>query len=154
MTHRAVDILAAGASLLSERVTPKGWKVFKHRREKLTDAEGKTGDDLPAFSFDYGDDQPAAEQSLNNVNSALNIVVTAVATGPTEDEVRDLLFLMRDEQQGLMLDHMFSTSAHKFGLTFVYGIGYGGASAPDINADGEFFVGSLASTWTVGYRLR
>lgn len=147
--HRAEEILVAGADFLSERVVRKGWKVFKHRRETLDHSQ----DELPAYSFDYGEDSPATDQPLKAINSVLSVVITSVAVGPTEGDVRAKLLEMREETDALMDEHMHDTTP-RFGLSFVYGMGYGGASAPEISADGETFVGSLSCTWSIAYRLR
>lgn len=150
MTHRAEEILVSSAALLSAVVVPKGWKVFKHRRETLDQQQ----DELPAYSLDYGEDQPADLQPLKGVNSVLNLVITAVTVGPTEADVRAKLLEMRKQADALMDEHMHEVGQQRLGLTFVYGIGYGGASAPAVNADGELFVGSLGSSWSIAYRLR
>lgn len=147
MTHRADEILSTLAESFSTRAAVSGWKVFKHRRESLSEQQ----DELPAYSFDFGEDAPSESQPLRGINSQLNVVATAVVSKPTEAEVRELLLEMREAS-----DTIFDEAMHgaRFGLTFVYGIGYGGASAPEIDASGETIVGSLSFTWVFGYRLR
>jgi hypothetical protein len=148
VTHRAGQIVDAIAELLAARVSST-IKVFKHRRLSLADDQGE----LPAISVDFGEDQPAGDQPLRGINSVLNVVITGVAVAPTEDELREKLLVMREASDDLMDEHMHQIQP-RLGLTFVYGIGYGGAAAPDINADDESIVGSLASNWNVGYRMR
>ncbi len=149
MTHRADQIVVAVADALSTIVTPKGSKVFKHRGESLDARQ----DELPAYSVDYGEDQPAEHQPLRGINSTLALVINAVVSAPTEGEVREKLLEMRDETDAI-LDAQMHGDQPKFGLSFVYGIGYGGAGAPEINTDGEACFGSLSTTWNFGYRLR
>jgi hypothetical protein len=61
---------------------------------------------------------------------------------------------MREQTDALMDAEMHSQTAAKFGLSFVNGIGYGGATAPEINTEGELCIGSISMTWKVQYRMR
>ena len=150
MTHRAEQIIVAVADLVSALVTPLGVHVYKHRRESLNAEQ----DELPAISVDYGEDLPADSQPLSAINSVLSLSFTAVVSAPTEAEAREKLLELREYTDGLMSDHMHMAGQNRLELTWVYGIGYGGADAPEINAEGESCTGTLSSTWSIGYRLR
>jgi hypothetical protein len=148
VTHRVDDILDAAAALLSELVTPLGMKVFTHRRETL-DADQ---DELPAYSIDAGEDVPS-DGHLRGINSVLDVVFTAVVSEPFEPDVRKKLLDMRALVDTLLYDQQTHRGQQRLGLTFVYGIAYGGASAPETNSDGERCTGSLSSTWKVAYEM-
>jgi hypothetical protein len=148
VTHRAGQIVDAVAELLTARVSST-IKVFKHRRLSMADDQGE----MPAICVQFGEDAPAEDQPLRGINSVLSVIITVVAVAPTENELRQKLLEMREASDDLMDEHMHQIQP-RLGLTFVYGIGYGGAAAPDINADGEQPDGSIDSTWNVGYRMR
>jgi hypothetical protein len=148
VTHRVDEILDAVAALVSEVVVPLGMKVFTHRRETL-DADQ---DELPAYSIDAGEDVPS-DMQLRGINSVLDVIFTAVVAEPFETDVREKLLDMRARVDELMHQHMQALGQSRLGLEFVYGIGYGGASAPETNSEGELCTGSLSSTWKVAYEM-
>lgn len=150
MTHRAAQIIDAIASLVRARVEPSGVHVYTHRRESLSAEQ----DELPAVSVDAGDEEPGEFQPLRGITSVLDLVFTAVAKAPSEPELRVALFDLRDATDQFMGEQMDSQSQAKFGLSFVYGIGYGGATKPEVSTEGGSFAGSITSTWKIGYRLR
>jgi hypothetical protein len=59
---------------------------------------------------------------------------------------------MRASVDALMFQQR-TVGQNRFGLYFVYGIAYGGASAPETNSDGEHCTGSLSSTWKIAYEM-
>lgn len=144
MTHPVQTILDECASRTEARVQPKGTHVYKHRGDTL-DAEQ---DELPAISFDYGDDSPDDEQPLAAIRSVLTVECRALVKAPTEKEVREKLIELRGEiHRAVMADR---TLGHG---QFVIGIAYGGASAPEIDATGDEVVGEQVSTWLVRYGM-
>lgn len=131
------------AEAIRARVESKGWHVFMHRRLSL-DA---TQDQLPAITVDFGEDQPADSQLLDSLGSALSVMTTCRAVEAEESALRSLLLDMRVEcHRGVMADR-------RQGLSFVVSTFYGGASAPEIDPEGEAFSGGLTSTWLVQYRM-
>lgn len=149
MTHRASQIVEAIASALRVRAEPNGIHVYTHRRESLAAEQ----DELPAISVDFGDDEPT-EGYLSSVDSGLMVVVTIIVKATRTEDVRALLLDWRDVSDDVMETARLSPDGQKLGLSFVNGIRYGGASAPDINPEGEQHSGALECRWTIDYRLR
>lgn len=144
MTHPVQTILEECASRTEARVLAKGTKVFVHRRLTLD----KDQADLPAISFDYGEDTPAETQPLAAIISVLSVEATAVVKAPTERDVREKLIELRGEiHRAVMTDTKLGHGE------FVLGIAYGGASAPEIDATGDEVVGEQVSTWLVRYGM-
>lgn len=143
MTHRADQILDAAVAAIESVVGGAGVKVYKHRRLSL----GVDQDELPAISVDFGEDAPAADLNTQFIDSTLTLEVTGVVYGYEEAEVKAaLLKLRREAHQALMADDTL-------GLAFVFTTFYGGAEAPEIDADGEYVIGKLTAPWRVQYRM-
>jgi hypothetical protein len=141
--HRAQTIIDAIASLVRTRVQASGVKVFTHHRHSF-DAEQ---DELPAISVDYGEDRRADSSTLGVITSLLTVECTAVAAAPLEADLRSKLLDLRAEI------HRAVMANHRLGLDFVSTTYYGGANAPQLDAEGEQLVGELTSSWAVLYEM-
>lgn len=145
MTLRAEQIVDAMASAIEGFASYAG-NVFTHRAQSLADTQGE----LPATSVDIGEDQPLDDDGATNfacIDSLLTVETTIVAQATEESELRSTLHAMRRSvHRALMQDQ-------QLGLDFVIGVRYGGADAPEINAETEFMIGKLVCRWPVHYRM-
>ncbi len=144
MTHRAEQILTAVRDAISARVAASGVNVYTHRRLSLDPEQ----DETPAISVDYGEDRRADAQTLGMIASLLSVEVTAIVADAEERDVRSRMLELRAEiHRAVMADPQLGLRE------FVVSTYYGGASAPEVDTDGEQIIGALQSTWVVHYRM-
>lgn len=143
--HRAAQIIDAIVARLQASTTlgvnPEN--VFSHRTLSLAE----TQDELPAVCVNFGEDEPAEFTMLDGTfSSTLEILTKAYFVGDDEPAVRIALLAMRTET------HKAINLRQTLGLSsFVLKVGYGGASAPEINTEGERCTGAQESRWLVTY---
>lgn len=142
MSHRALQIVDAVKAVL-EADSSLAAAVYRHRTASLSEADAE----LPAVSVGLGDDEPIEPGNLAYIDSLLTMTVTAAAIASSEEALVEELVRLRSEvHQVLMADR-------QQGLAFVIDTRYGGASAPEVNADGGRYAGTLESRWLVHYRM-
>lgn len=144
MTHRADQIISAIVSAIDARMKPKGVHVFEHRRDSLDEDQ----DELPAYSVDFGEDNPAdVDETGGYFDSLLTVPVTGVVALPIEEEAKaEALDLRRQAAIAICADRTL-------GLSFVINTMYGGADAPVVDASSGLYVVEYTSIWTVYYRM-
>lgn len=142
--HRAAQIIDAIVARLQASATlgvnPEN--VFSHRTLSLAEDQ----DELPAETVNFGEDEPAEFTMLDGTfSSTLDVLTKAYFVGDDESAVRQALLAMRTET------HKAINLRQTLGLSFVMKVGYGGASAPEINTEGERCAGAQESRWPVTY---
>jgi len=145
MTHRAQQIIAATAAALAAS-SSLGAAVYTHRRLSLSDED----QELPAVSVNYGSDDPLSDLGVTNIafiDSLLELAVTLVARGDSEQDVLDELLRLRAAQ------HVALMADRSLGLAFVIDTRYGGAAAPDVDVSLNRPAGALTCRWLVHYRM-
>lgn len=150
MAHRAEQIIDAGKDAVAARVGARGTHVYTHRRQTLQ----PTQDETPAISVDFGEDTPADFAALDGIRSSLAVQFTVKTYAPTEEEARIALLEARDEIDIVMDAANNAPAGQRLGLSFVNSIRYGGATVPDVDPEGEQFVGEIACTWIADYQMR
>lgn len=149
MTHRAQQIVDAFADRVLAYVEAKGRKVYRHRRLTLDPSQ----DELPAYSFDFGEDNPIPS-TLSGTYSEISVQVTALLAGPTEVEVQDAALDMREKCEDVADLERLAANGQKLGLAFVHAVRWGGAGELEINTSGRLFVAVYPFTWIFQYRMR
>jgi hypothetical protein len=143
MTHRAEQIIDAAVAAIPTTAQ----SVFKDRKDSLSEDD----QELPATSVDEGDDTPIEDDGASNlafVDSLLTVETTAFARAPTEYELKRTLSQLRAINHRAMM-----ANDQTLGLSFVLGVRYAGADAPEIERAGDQFAGKRTSRWLVHYRM-
>lgn len=149
MTHPVEQIQDAFADRVLAYVESKGRKVYRHRRLTLDPEQ----DELPAYSFDIGEDNPI-QSPLAGVYSEISIGVAALFAGPVEQDVKAAAIDMRLKCEDVADIERLAPSGQKLGLTFVHAVRWGGAGDLDVNTNGRIFVAVYPFTWIFQYRMR
>jgi len=139
-SHRAQQIVDAVAAALRANTSLQA-AVYTHRTLSLAENE----QELPAVSVTLGDDSPE-EGSLRKLASGLKLEVISFARADDEDALIRALLALRTQI------HISMTTTPQFGLSFVWSVEYGGASAPSVDLS-DRLSGSLVSTWIVHYYM-
>lgn len=142
MKHRAERIIDAVASMLEQQLGPRGYHVYKHRRQSFDPQQ----DELPALTVNFGPDE-ALPSGTGVWNSRLQVLISAIAATPSEPELMQQLFKMRADSHIALMEDPY------LGLDFVIGLTYDGASEPEHNGQTELYVGVLTSSWLVDYQM-
>lgn len=148
MTHRAEQIVDAIVAAIAAQANlgVNSENVYAHRTLSLADDQGE----MDAITVNIGDDEPMSEfgnDSINLIDSLLQLSVVGYVIADTEPLCKTSLFNVRRRiHQALLADQTL-------GLTFVPGIRYGGAGAPQLDGSTKQIVGSLESRWFVHYRM-
>lgn len=145
MSHRAEQIIDAIANAIGSFSGYTG-EVYKHRAQSLAHEQAE----LPATSVDFGEDSSVEDDGASNLSfldSLLTVETTIFVSEAEESDARTkLLDMRRSIHRALMADR-------SLGLVFVIDTRYGGADAPEINAETESMIGRLACRWAVHYRM-
>jgi hypothetical protein len=147
MSHRAQQIVDAVVALLQANSILQA-SVVSYRALTLSEFEGE----LPAVNVSVGADDPISEIGVTNtayVDSLLELLITAVAMGSSEDELLPQLQELRRQIHVAL----YGAGVDLGGLSFVMGLRYGGAEAPIVNIDGDRIGASLLTRWRVHYRM-
>jgi hypothetical protein len=140
VTHRADQVIDAIVALMPSTSTN-----FKHRVLSLSSEEG----DTPARSVRMGEDEPVDEDGMDNftfIDSRLTVEIDHKLEDPDEQTALErLLEMRRGTHVALMADDTL-------GLSFVIGTYYGGADAPQRDAEKSLVAGVITSRWFVHYR--
>lgn len=148
MTHRADQIIDAIVSRLQASVTLgiALENVFAHRTLSLAEDQGE----LPAITVNFGDDVPNDEYTILSalIGSTLEVLTVAYLTGDNEHDLkRALVAAARTETQKAI------NLRETLDLDFVIKVEYGGARAPELNAEAELMAGAQESRWLVTYQM-
>jgi hypothetical protein len=142
--HREGQILDAVKTAVEEQT---GLAVFLHRTLPLN-AEDQ---ELPAACINAGADTPTGEEGYDNlayIDSVCELGITLYAQGSSQEEVASELDRLRVLTHKAML-----ASPRDLGLTFVIGIRYGGAAAPEYSDSGSPLAGKREVSFSVLYRM-
>lgn len=145
MSHRAAQIIDAIVTRLQSSTTlgVNAQNIFAHRTLSLAENQ----DELPAVTVNFGEDEPGEYTMLDgSFSSTLEIFTKAYVVGEDETAARQALLTIRAET------HKAIDLRQTLGLSsFVLKVGYGGASAPELDTEGELCVGAQESHWLVTY---
>jgi hypothetical protein len=144
--HREGQILQAVQAAV-EAVPDVGAAVFLHRTLSLSADD----QELPAICINAGADEAIADSGYTNlafIDSQCEVVVTLYAQAQTQQEVAAELDRLRVVVHKAML-----AAPRTLGLTFLLGIAYGGADAPEYSTDGSPLAASRVCNFAVQYRM-
>lgn len=144
--HRAEQIIQAATTTIAGQ-SDVAAGVFAHRTLSVSADD----QEMPAICVNDGTDQPLAESGYSNlafVDSNLRLDISIYVQGETQQQVADELYRLRSVVHRAML-----ADPRTLGLSFVMGIGYGGADKPDYATDGAPLSGSMDVSYSVMYRM-
>lgn len=148
MSHRAEQIVEAMQAAIAglSGLAINSNNVHVHRTLSLDENAGE----LDAITVNIGDDDPVSEFGTDNlayIDSVLEVSIVAYCKAGEETDVRRALTALRRQI------HIALMTNDTLSLLFVIATRYGGASAPEINTDGESPAGKQESRWRVLYRM-
>ncbi len=144
--HREEQILQAAKSAIEGHADIAA-AVFDHQTLSLS-----AGDqELPAVCINKGADTPDSEFGYSNtafVDSVCELSFTLYAQGSTQVEVDAELDRLR-----VVVHKALMVAPRDLGLSFVMGIRYGGAEAPEYSTTGSPLAGKRECRFAFHYRM-
>jgi hypothetical protein len=144
--HREEQVLQAAKSAI-EAQPGIAAAVFAHRTLTLSPDD----QELPAVCVNNGADAATEEGGYSNlafIDSVVDLVISIYAQADTQQELATELDRLRVAVHKAML-----ASPRTLGLSFVMGIGYGGAGAPEYSDDGSPLAARRDLSFPVSYRM-
>jgi hypothetical protein len=144
--HREEQIIqAAKAAIEAQSVLAAA--VFTHRTLTLSADD----QELPAVVVNNGADAPPDGDGVTNlafIDSVLELQISLAAQGDTQQEIASELDRLR-----VAVHKALMTAPRTLGLSFVMGIRYGGAEAPEYSTTGSPLAGKRACAFSFHYRM-
>jgi hypothetical protein len=107
--------------------------------------------ELPAVVVNNGADEPTADggySNLHGIDSLAALSITIYAQGSTQAEIAAELDRLR-----VAVHKALMASPQTLGLSFVIGLQYGGAGAPEYGSEGAPLAGRRELMFSVLYRM-
>lgn len=144
--HREEQIIQAAKTAI-ESFTGINAEVLAHSTLSLNADD----QELPAVTINNGPDASVDDDGYGNlafIDSLVEISIGLYAQGSTQQEVASELDRLR-----VVVHKALLASPRTLGLSFVMGIRYGGAEAPEYSTDGSPLAGRRICTFAVSYRM-
>lgn len=144
--HREEQVLQAAKALI-EAEDGIAAAVYSHRTLPLN-AEDQ---ELPAIVVNKGSDEPGSEFGYSDmafVDSVAELQITLYAQGDSQEQVDSELDRLRVAVHAALLQ-----APRTLGLSFVMGIRYGGAQAPEYSDEGSPLAGRRVCAFSIHYRM-